>query len=913
MTQGAGLSAELWERVADAFSEAIAMPSDERAIYLDRVLSGDGRARLEVDAMLASHVAERSLDIERRLGDATAGAAPHAPFAPGTRIGAYRIAALIGEGGMGEVYRAERVVGEFLQLVAIKVLRSDVRSAALIDRFYTERQILARLVHPHIVAILDGGSTEDGRPFLVMQYVDGMPITEWCDRNALSVADRLRLFIRVAETVQFAHAHLVVHRDLKPSNILVTSNGDPQLLDFGIAKLLSGDTPPDPAHITRSEVRLLTPEHAAPEQVRGDAVTTTTDVYGLGVLLYQLLTGARPHSVAGRSMRELERAILEDDPAAPSVIAADPSRRRRLRGDLDRIVQMALRKEPERRYASAGQLAEDVERHLQGLPVRAQRDTAGYRIRKFVQRNRALVLGAAAVLLVLLAFGVTATVQARRLARERDRLQREQAATQSVVRLLTDLLERGDPRKGPGGDTLRVADLVSASEERIDSLVSEPEIQARMWRVLGELNASRSRYARARDLIQRAYEQQIRREGSDSAEVARTYHELARVVLAHEGETAARPMMEQSVARLRRALGDSHDDVLKAMIDLADATSDLDARRSLLADVAGRRGGNTGVDSIDVASALNAQGAERFGRGHHLSAVTMFEGALRILDARLPRDHPNRLAVATNLSSVLAQIEDIQEAERLALEIVDIRQGAIAPDSAALAAAVANVALIRARRGALDSAEAGLTRSMAIERRVLSPSHSRHDNAVRNLATLVALRGRVDEAIALFDSAIAGMRARNASPGADVGYYTGVRSALHMRRRDTLSAARDLWTADSILRRTTSPGDGRLADLEFWHGLFALLRGHPDSALTRFQASRELLAGLVPANHPRIRGAECGVGIALAVAQQRAEAVRRLRPACDGYARWGIANPQLVTWGREAIASLAQARSWRPR
>lgn len=203
--------------------------------------------------------------------------------------------------------------------------------------------------------------------------------------------------------------------------------------------------------------------------------------------------------------------------------------------------------------------------------------------------------------------------------------------------------------------------------------------------------------------------------------------------------------------------------------------------------------------------------------------------------------------------------------------------------------------------------------SAALRHPTSSPSHSRHHNAVRNLATLVALPGRVDEAIALFDSAIAGMRARNASPTPDVGFYTGTRSTLHMRQRDTLSAGRDLWAADSILRQTTSPGDGRFADLEFWHGLFALLRGHPDSALTRFQTSRELLAGLVPANHPRIMGAECGVGIALAAVQQRAEAARRLRPACSRYARWGIANPQLATWGREAVASLVETRPGRPR
>ncbi|MGH9888750.1 MAG: serine/threonine-protein kinase, partial [bacterium] len=402
--------------------------------------------------MLEAHESP-GLIAERRLvvSDGVSGAPEY--------VGPYRIDALIGAGGMGDVYRAERADGAYRQTVALKVLRLGYRTNEMVRRFRIEREALARLAHPGIATILDGGTLEDGRPYIVLEFVQGVPVTGYCAEHRLTLEDRLALFLRIVSAVQFAHGRLVIHRDLKPSNILVQADGMPRLLDFGIAKLLDVGADASLATDTSTEGRLLTPEYAAPEQIRGEQPTTATDVYALGVLLFELLTGSKPFPAAGRTLPALERAVLDTAPPTPSGIVDAPVGSRRLRGDLDRIVLMALRKEPDRRYTSAGQLGEDVERYLSGRPVMARPDSVGYRARKFVGRNRALVAAVASIALLLVGFATTATLQARRVSRERDRAQRERVAADEVLSILTRLFERGDPNKHPGGDPLRVTSL----------------------------------------------------------------------------------------------------------------------------------------------------------------------------------------------------------------------------------------------------------------------------------------------------------------------------------------------------------------------------------------------------------------------------------------------------------------------
>ena len=343
----------------------------------------------------------------------------------GRRIGAYRIIREIGQGGMAVVYLGERDDQNYRKQVAIKMVKPGIDTEQVLQRFRNERQTLAALDHANIVKLLDGGSSEEGLPYLVMEYVEGLPIDQYCDLNKLSIDDRLRLFREVCSAVQYAHENLVIHRDLKPANILIAKDGVPRLLDFGIAKLLNPECF-QTALVTRTDWRPMTPEYASPEQIRGQAVTTATDVYSLGVLLFELLTGHRPYRSAGQSLLEMERLVCETDPEKPSAVinrteesvsrdgedrtAITPESvsnqrglqpaelQRRLRGDLDTIVMKALRKEPERRYGSVEEFSQDIERYLTGMPVQARKSTIAYRSGRFLRRHQESL---AAVLTVL--------------------------------------------------------------------------------------------------------------------------------------------------------------------------------------------------------------------------------------------------------------------------------------------------------------------------------------------------------------------------------------------------------------------------------------------------------------------------------------------------------------------------------
>ncbi len=394
-------SLERWRRLRELLEAAQLEPLARRESFV-RARAGEDRALAdEVLALLAQEGTLGDwLEPPTQFVEAARELRPRESARLGERVGAWRLERKIGVGGMGAVYLAVRADGHFAQRAAVKLLRLGVDSPRLVERFRRERQVLAQLEHPGVARLLDGGVTDDGLPYIAMEYVEGAPIDRWCDEQRLSIRERLRLFLKVCAAVQYAHQHLVVHRDLKPGNIFVNAQGEPKLLDFGLAKVLDEDFD---RTATQTGAHALTPAYASPEQVRGEPVTTASDVYSLGVVLYELLTGKRPHDVETTSYHELVRRIAEQTPKPPSeaVDAIDPARagstqpelaRRRLRGDLDGIVLKALHKEPARRYASAGHLAEDIERHLADWPVTARGDSLLYRTRKLVQRHRALAV-----------------------------------------------------------------------------------------------------------------------------------------------------------------------------------------------------------------------------------------------------------------------------------------------------------------------------------------------------------------------------------------------------------------------------------------------------------------------------------------------------------------------------------------
>jgi eukaryotic-like serine/threonine-protein kinase len=382
----AAMNPEQWAEVKRLFMAAAELRPEELSDYLDRECP-DPDVRREV-ASLLDYSGTEIASADAAIASAAAAAAQEPDpdeRLVGTRLGPYRVESIAGHGGMGAVYRASRDDAEFRQQVAIKLVRVAAESPDTLRRFRQERQILARLSHANIARLLDGGSTPEGVPYLVMEFIEGEPITEWCDRHALGLQERLRLFLRVCEGVEFAHRDLVVHRDLKPANILVTKDGTPKLLDFGIAKLLDPAAGNEAATLTGLPV--MTPDYASPEQVRGEPVSTAADVYALGLILYELLTGKKAQPVTGYAPAAIANVVCQTEPTSPARLKPQ------LAGDLDHIIRMAIRKEPERRYASAGLLARDIRLHLEGRPVTARADTTAYRTAKFLRRNRATVAG----------------------------------------------------------------------------------------------------------------------------------------------------------------------------------------------------------------------------------------------------------------------------------------------------------------------------------------------------------------------------------------------------------------------------------------------------------------------------------------------------------------------------------------
>ncbi|MDX2042062.1 MAG: protein kinase [Acidobacteriota bacterium] len=408
-----------WQQIDQLLESALELPADQRAAFLESACNGDGTLRREVEQLLA---ADESVEdfLESAPAEAMAEVldAKLASSLVGSRVGPYQILRELGRGGMGVVCLAERTDQQYRQQVAIKLLWPGVNQAEIIRRFRRERQILANLHHPNIAQLFDGGTTEDGRPYFVMEHVTGQPITEYCRARQLTIAERLTLFQQFCSAVQYAHQNLVIHRDLKPGNILVTEDGTVKLLDFGIAKLLDAERHGLTAQPTTNAL-MMTPEYASPEQMRGQPVTTASDVYSLGVVLYELLTGQSPYEFKDRNLPELIRVVCDEEPILPSRRAGSSN----LRGDLDGILLTALQKEPQRRYQSVQQFHDDIRRHLEGQPVQAQTITLRYRAGKFVRRNKLLVAATAAVVLALLAGTIVATWQARR-ATEQARLNR---------------------------------------------------------------------------------------------------------------------------------------------------------------------------------------------------------------------------------------------------------------------------------------------------------------------------------------------------------------------------------------------------------------------------------------------------------------------------------------------------------
>ncbi|NBB85076.1 MAG: tetratricopeptide repeat protein [Bacteroidetes bacterium] len=716
-----------WTHVRTLFEAALERAPSEQAAFLEAACAGDPGLRAAVASLLQSHATDGPVD---RMMEAMNGESQWRLWADdveGRRVGPYALIEELGRGGMGRVFRARRADGQFEQEVALKLIAVGCPSEEARTRFLVERQILASLNHPHIARLLDGGVTAHGQPYFVLEMVPGEPIDQYCQTHRLSIEERVQLLLDICDAVQHAHRQLIVHRDLKPSNILVAEApadavGRVKLLDFGIAKLLDPEMADGGLTLqTRTGGLPMTPKYASPEQVRGEAITTASDVYQLGLVLYELLTGQRSYSITGQTPSEIERIVCEEQPKRPSaaVTAASATAagegihavRRALQGDLDTIVLKALRKEPERRYASVQQLADDLRRYLEGRPVTAHPDSWAYRGRKFVRRHRGGVGAAAIIALLLAGYALTATWHAQRTQAALNRAQQEAQKSEQVTDLLIGMFERANPYQtaAAGGDTLTTRELLDQGAVHArEELSDQPEVQATLMHTLGRINRQLGYHDEAASLLDDALAVQQRHLSPTHPDRAQSLHERARL-LRYEGRTqeAAR-LYRESLAIQRKHLGEAHPDIADNLRELAI----IAARegRYALADSRFRealamRQSLHGPDHPDVATELHALGLLYVLKQDLAAAERLLRRSLTIRERHVEGTDPHRAETLDRLGQVLVRQDRLDEAEPLLREAWAAREVIFPEVHPARAASLNNIGRLLRKKGDYATAD----------------------------------------------------------------------------------------------------------------------------------------------------------------------------------------------------------------
>lgn len=740
---------------------------------------------------------------------------PDAPL-EGQRLGAYRLIEPVGSGGMGTVYLAERADDVFDKRVAIKIMASGAMDPRIAARLRAERQILAALEHPNIARLLDGGTTPSGVPYIVMEHVEGRELGAYCDRHRLSVDDRLKLFSKICHAVHYAHRNLVVHRDLKPSNVLVTEDGEPKLLDFGIAKILDEELGQQTVAMTQANMVVMTPEYASPEQARGDPITTASDIYGLGIVLYELLTGQVPFRVSMRRPEEMFRVILEAAPVRPSdsikpaiavdrrdppydaEIVADLRRTtpdklaKQLRGDLDQIILTALRKEPERRYASAQQFADDIRRYQDNLPTLAQPDSKLYRARKFARRHW-IGLSFVGVLVVLASSAaVVFALQAARIAEERDIAEVERTRAQEVSDFLVRLTATASPYQTP---TLR--DLVLAGSKQLDDLDGQPGLQAELRNVLGDISLQMGSYQEAENLLTDALGQREELFGAESPQAAETRYLLGNT-LRRMGKFDEALVMYADAQSIFEKIPDqrewlgyvlqniAHSKLAQGQVSAAE--QDYREAQRLIGEEVGPTTYFYGIVTGDLANALFSAGkldeAENSYResiqilatedptdpdihvrraalalvlhwkGEYEEAQRLFETSIPPMAEALGDKHPDVLGAKSNLGRLLHDRGDLAGAERLFEEVLAGNESNLGSDHYLVGYSRVNLATLWHDRGRLAAAEEQLRAALNVYDGTLAPDHVYVGAALVALGNVLVDRGLELPALGLLERGV---------------------------------------------------------------------------------------------------------------------------------------------------------------
>ena len=876
------------DRLQALFDEAVQREGEERAAFIDEACGDDSTLR---QALLELLEADQQQTVRPSFSLDDEGVADAALDADleGTGLGAYRLLKRIGAGGMGTVFLAERADGAFERQVAVKVVRRGMDTEQVLQRFRSERQILSRLGHPNISGLLDGGVTPDGRPYLVMEYVDGVPITEYCDSHRLPIERRLDLFQAVCHAVHHAHRNLVVHRDLKPSNILVTPDGTVKLLDFGIAKLLdeAGD-----AQLTRTGMRALTPAYASPEQLSGEPVTTGTDVYALGVILYELLAGRRPFE-ALRTPEEMRRQVLASEAPRPSTaitkLPADPDGREgtrtletisasrsvppgRLRqalsGDLDTICLMAIRREPAERYGSAEQLAEDVDRHLSGQPVQARPPSLGYRLGKFVRRHTA---GVAATAVFLLALGATVVYYTGQLQSERDRARVEAQTAERVVTFMEELFDLADPEESRGED-ITVREVMDEGAERLRTeLEDEPAVRARLLDVMGGvyLTLKASDEAEA-VLLQSVKDWERVGEGGDAG-LVESLNKLGGV----QGQLMKQ---DEAVATYERALEIARTTEGDPSLKVAELLNNLSLIESQRGDYL--RMEELLREAIAMEEALVEDGEPRAGaklfnlawvtqyNGRYDEAIELYQRSRTLLEREYGEDHPRVLYPMQALAVLYTEIGDYDAADALMTEVLDKTRTIYGEESVDHGFALSDMGRIRSGQERFEEAEALLVQAIEVLRAAYDGPHPNVASVIETLCMHHYQMENWEAGAAVFREALAMREIVLESPHPDISNNLG-NLGLLLKKSGQLEEAEALYRQALAMDRELYGAEHREVATSLYN--IALIRDELGDLDTAEEIHQEVLAmrrRLFGDEHSHIAFSLGGLG---AVAKQRGD------------------------------------------
>ena len=769
-----------WLRASRYLDRVLDLPAEERDACVASIRNEDPDIATDVEVMLAQH---RQLNDEGFLESPPPAAPIVEASLAGVTVGAYTLESALGHGGMGSVWLARRSDGRYDARAAVKLLNAALVGRGGEERFRREGTILARLAHPHIARLIDAGVSNTGQPYLVLELVDGKHIDAYCDAQQLSVADRIRLFLDVQAAVAHAHANLIVHRDLKPSNVLVTVDGQVKLLDFSIAKLIEHD---NLSRLTREGGSAMTPKYAAPEQITGSTITTATDIYALGVLLYEILSGQHPTGVGAKSQADYTRAIVDVEPKRVSAAANDASETdaakrgvtrdrlvRQLSGDLDIIIGKALKKNPAERYGSVAEFADDLRRHLAHEPISAQPDSMQYRAAKFVRRRwRGVAVGAA----VFVAITILTAFYTVQLTAERDRARLQAEKASRISELLTGVLTSVDPFRTPGTDEPTVRNLLDAAAARITTeLADQPELQAEMFTVVGRTYERLGIHERALPLLEQALDIGRRNLGSQHVRVAQSLNDLGVLHRRAGNPTAAEPLIRESLATRRALLGNEHQDVAVTLVELARVLKDR---------------GRVAESEAPIRESLAIR-LKVFGDEHRETAVSKNE-----------------------LGLLLWELGDLVGAEKLLRENVATSERTLGRDHANVGAAKGSLGNLLTAKGDARQAEAILRESVRVRRAAFGESHTEYAMSLPNLAGALELQGRLEEAQALLEQAV-----RIAGPELGRDHPRVISASLDLARvriarGEAAATEAELRHALTVRQRLYSEGDWRVAQAQ---------------------------------------------------------------------------------------------------